>query len=240
MSSNSFETLQFKDFFVCNINRIMYEKGWTIRKLSEESNVPYDTIKKLVSGKINNPRLCNSLKIANALDCSLDYLLGREHYCVRNFKNLPKRAYTLLTEIANFESFLVTNNLKYNSDYIPVLVPSGRMGDEMIFEGIYTDCVDISAYRAEFGNNIMCGIRITNQSLHPTFLENDILLIARDRHPIYGETGIFLKSPKVYIRKYIYGSPSILEPINGVGFPIIVDKPEDWYIFGRVLTIIRK
>lgn len=57
----------------------MTAKDWSIRVLSDESEVPYESLKKLLNGKILNPSLMSVLKIAMALDCSLDYLvLGKE------------------------------------------------------------------------------------------------------------------------------------------------------------------
>ena len=52
--------------------------NWSLKTLSDRSTVPYETIKKVANGKIRNPSLKNIFKIAEAFDCSIDYLAGRQ------------------------------------------------------------------------------------------------------------------------------------------------------------------
>ena len=51
--------------------------NWSLKMLSDNSGVPYETIKKVANGKIQNPSLKNVMKIAEAFGCSIDYLTGR-------------------------------------------------------------------------------------------------------------------------------------------------------------------
>lgn len=51
--------------------------NWSLKMLSDNSGVPYETIKKVANGKIQNPSLKNAMKIAEAFGCSIDYLTGR-------------------------------------------------------------------------------------------------------------------------------------------------------------------
>lgn len=230
-----------------NINKLLSIHNWSLKTLSDKSDIPYDSLKKLISGKIANPSLNSILKLSNAFECSLDYLLGYNLNIPSqlvvphdiDIASLPERSKNLLYCIARFEKQLTVKNSKTGKHEIPVLVPTGHMKDGMYFDSMYTKTIDVSDYVDSFGEKIMCGIEITNKSLHPTYLEGDILLIARDRHPIYGETGIFIIDKKIHLRKYIYGSPSILQPVNGIGFPIVADELDDFYIFGHVLTIVR-
>lgn len=239
MNSKNLNLLHYANTVVETINQILNERNWTLKKLSDESNVSYDTIKKLMSGQTGCPTTYNLIKISKALGVPIDYLLGLDRHLNIDYAKLPKRAFTFLSELANFEMRLCDLNYIQGKQYIPVIVPSGYMGDEMIFESMYTDYVDVSSFYEEFGDSMMCGLKITNKSLHPTYLQDDILLIANDRPPIYGETGIFLNKRRVYIRKYLPGTPSILQPVNGFGKAIMAENPSEWHIFGRVLTIIR-
>lgn len=66
-----------KNTMVQNINRLLYKKNWSIRQLSDQAGLPYESIKKLVGGKIKNPTIYTISKVCDALDCSIDYLLGR-------------------------------------------------------------------------------------------------------------------------------------------------------------------
>lgn len=50
--------------------------NWSLKMLSDQSGVPYETVKKVVNGKISSPSLKNVVKIASAFGCSVDYLAG--------------------------------------------------------------------------------------------------------------------------------------------------------------------
>ena len=52
--------------------------NWSLKMLSDNSGVPYETIKKIASGKIQNPSLRTMRSIADAFGCSIDYLAGAD------------------------------------------------------------------------------------------------------------------------------------------------------------------
>lgn len=52
--------------------------NWSLKILSDNSGVPYETIKKIASGKISNPSLKSILKISLAFGCTIDYLAGKK------------------------------------------------------------------------------------------------------------------------------------------------------------------
>ena len=97
-----------KNTMVQNINRLLYKKNWSIRQLSDQAGLPYESIKKLVGGKIKNPTIYTISKVCDALDCSIDYLLGRSVINTIDQKSLPPRVFNLLAEIAYFESRIAT------------------------------------------------------------------------------------------------------------------------------------
>lgn len=239
MNLKQFDLLQYTNTVVETINQILNERNWTLKKLSDVSNISYDTLKKLMSGHTGCPTTYNLIKLSQALGVSIGYLLGLDRHLNIDYTKLPERACNLISEIANFETKLYNLNQLQGKTYIPVIVPTGCMGDEMLFDSFYADYIDVSSYEEEFGSSMMCGIKVTNKSLHPAYLKDDVLIIANDRSPAYGETGIFLKGRHVYIRKYEYGTPSVLKPVNGFGKDIVATDPSEWYVFGRVLTVIR-
>lgn len=240
MDKKTIELLYYKNAFVNTINRMMYNNGWSIKQLSEKAELPYESVKKLVSGKINNPTIYTVIKLSKAFGCGLDLLIENKLSYNLQSELLSERAVTLLTEIANFETYLAEHNKTHSDNYITTLIPTGIIHDGMLFDSIFTDFVDISAYQEDFGNIIMCGLKIIGENLHPTYLNNDILLIGRDRFPMDGENGIFLIGHKAYIRTYFSGCPIKLVPINGDNNTITITDINDVHFFGRILTIVRK
>ena len=76
MNQNS-NKITNKNIMVENINRLLYQKNWSIRQLADEAELPYESVKKLVGGKVNNPTIYTISKVCDALNCSIDYILGR-------------------------------------------------------------------------------------------------------------------------------------------------------------------
>lgn len=232
------EILIYKDRILNNINKLVYNNGWTIQKFSEKAQLPYESVKKIMAGKINNPSIYTLIKISKAFGCGIDYLVGIESEFGISSANLPPRAFTLLREIANFEIYLHEHNQSGNK--VTTIVPTGTIRDGMLFDSIFLESTDISAYTNYFNNIIMCGVKIIGRELHPTYLNDDILLIGRDRFPNNGEIGIFILDNKAYIRKYIVSDHVSLIPINAAGTPIEITNIDEVHFFGRILTIIRK
>ena len=67
----------FSKVIAGRISTQLSRHNWSLKTLSDRSTVPYETIKKVANGKIRNPSLKNIFKIAEAFDCSIDYLAGR-------------------------------------------------------------------------------------------------------------------------------------------------------------------
>lgn len=68
----------FPKILAGRISTQLSRHNWSLKILSDRSSVPYETIKKIANGKIRNPSLKNILKIAEAFNCSIDYLAGRQ------------------------------------------------------------------------------------------------------------------------------------------------------------------
>jgi transcriptional regulator with XRE-family HTH domain len=223
-----------------NISFLLNREGWTLSTLSKKSLVPYETIKKLCNAKIENPSIMNILKIAEAFDCSVDALVGRENALAEKIRRLPEHSIQIIDAVADFEERLIIKNYKNNLDKILVFVVTGKMEDRMIFDSTYFESVNVHEYKKIYGDRMFAGIKITSKVFYPAYGEGDILLLARDRYPAYGETGVFLKDGRMYIRKFYYGNPSILMPLNCIGVPIEIDNMKEWTIFGYVLTVVRQ
>ena len=244
MTNKLLDILYFKNTIVHSINELMYQKGWTIKQLSEKSELPNESVKKLVGGRINNPTIYTLIKISTALDCSLDSLINWESLFNFHSRMFPKRTLTLLREIADLEMYLAMQDKTYHTRQIPIMIPTGVLQDGMIFDSANYEPIDISKYMEDLQENIMCGFKISGTRLHPTYLNNDILLISQDRYPQSGENGIFLIGKRVYLRTYIHDpsqnpSKHKLLPVNGYGSPIEIENIHDIHFFGRVVTVLR-
>lgn len=60
------------------IKELRKEKGYTFAKLSELSGISTGRLSDLATGKRNNPTMDTLIKLADALDVTLDEMVGRK------------------------------------------------------------------------------------------------------------------------------------------------------------------
>ena len=220
------------------------QKGWNLTRLSIESGVPYDTIKKYLSYKIDNPHFYNILKICYALDMNLGELMDQIPPSRESATILSGSEYShtkhIIEYITQLEESLAICSTYTQKDYIPILRPLGiRHQDSLSLDSYSQKVLDVGPYRARYGNKLVCGIEITTNTYHPVYMEHDIILIGKDRPPVYGETGVFIHDGQLFLRRYLPGNPIRLEPLNELGPTIELTSLEGWFIFGYVLSVYR-
>ena len=66
--------------YLKNLKALRNQKGWSQEKLAREANISYHTVIKLEQSVIKNPRIETVIKLADALEVSLDELVGREGF----------------------------------------------------------------------------------------------------------------------------------------------------------------
>ena len=62
-----------------NIRKFREKSGMTQEALARKADISYNTLVKLESGAVTNPRMDNLMKLADALDVSMDQLAGRSN-----------------------------------------------------------------------------------------------------------------------------------------------------------------
>lgn len=63
---------------IANICAQLSKRNWSIKMLADKADLPYESVKKLIGGKIERPSFFSIWQIANALGCSIDSLAGRK------------------------------------------------------------------------------------------------------------------------------------------------------------------
>jgi len=66
--------------YLKNLVTLRKQKGWSQEKLAQEASISYNTIIKLERNGIKNPKIETVIKLADALEVSLDKLVGREGF----------------------------------------------------------------------------------------------------------------------------------------------------------------
>ena len=60
-----------------NLKQICLRRGISAYRLSKLANIPISVAAKIIRGEVKNPRIDSVIKIADALDVTLDELVGR-------------------------------------------------------------------------------------------------------------------------------------------------------------------
>ncbi len=66
--------------YLKNLKELRKQKGWSQERLARESDISYNTLIKLEQKNIKNPKIETVIKLADALNVSLDKLVGREGF----------------------------------------------------------------------------------------------------------------------------------------------------------------
>lgn len=87
---------------ITNICAELSRRNWSLKMLSDKADLPYESVKKLLSHKIHRPSFFSIWQIANALGCSVDRLAGREDpssTALRQISEDTSEIFRLLTDM---------------------------------------------------------------------------------------------------------------------------------------------
>lgn len=223
-----------------NIKLLLAKKHWSLKMLSEKSDIPYETLKKIVNKKITNPSLSTILKLSHTLQCSIDYLVSSNISTYLKFQELPDHFQSLLYYVMDYTQLHSANHAYQSCDYIPIFSPYPGYNEKLTTDFLKIDSLNITDCKKRFGGTIRYALHITTNYFHPVYIINDILLIGCDRPPHSGEVGLFLHNNKLYLRQYFIDGSIVLSSINGIGNSLTLSSLEDWLILGYVITIYKK
>lgn len=63
--------------YLKNLAKFRKQKGWSQEKLAQQAGISYNTLIKIERSGIENPKIETVIKLAKALDTSIDNLVGR-------------------------------------------------------------------------------------------------------------------------------------------------------------------
>lgn len=103
-TNSGMESNYLTDTIIANICAELSDRNWSLKMLADKADLPYDSVKKLISHKIRKPSFISIWQIANALDCSVDKLAGREDPSTAVYHQISKDANQLYRILTDLES----------------------------------------------------------------------------------------------------------------------------------------
>lgn len=95
-----------------NICYHLAHRNWTLKMLADKADLPYESVKKLINGKIRKPSFISIYQLSVALDCSIDSLINRKDDEIDALLEIEENAYQISKILSNVEHLLDTQAMK--------------------------------------------------------------------------------------------------------------------------------
>lgn len=250
-----------------NLKRIMYTLNISIAELAKKSDISTNTVNNLYYEKIDNPRIETLITICDALDISVDYLVGRKKYAedeleiIKNYRQMSSHGKQFVLAMSKFEKnytdfenkqknkntvdCYIPKVIENNNDdeqkikyYIPCLEPTGLFKDGVLYD------TSIKTQITTHLDNVFMAVKVPNDSLADTYYKGDIVFVEQ-RRPNVGEIAIYHKDNYIYIRQYgrdEANNKHILHSLNINNKDIVLSNSEmsQYSVLGTCIYIDRK
>jgi hypothetical protein len=190
-----------------NLDMYLSQSDITIRSLSEDADIPQNTLNSILYNNTSDCHLSTAISLAKALNVSLDELIGAN--TINNItleslqicRNLPDNILYLIRWFIRHQE-KIYNDVANKERYINVMSPEymGNGNLKVVYD--FTQ-VNISNISDDIKHKVFLGIQLPCGNYMPTYSPYDILLIANDRNPKQNENCIVICRGNMYIGKRV-------------------------------------
>ena len=223
------------------LKEILGEKRISLEYYSQMSGVPMETLRNIYYGRTSNPNIKTVMAMAEALDMTINSLLGvenantnEERKLMNYYRNCGKHGKTIIMNIAKYEAGIARDE----KDSIRTQKVLCLKSPDDIFRG---ELVDVDNPYEIYTNNreAYMAFETSVNDAAPTYCKGDILLIA-NRFPRQDEHGIFCKDDVVFVKQFTQTKDGYcLKPIHRIGTEIHIKKFDQIECLGTCCGLIR-
>lgn len=234
--------------FIENVERERTLRGWTQQEMAEKLEMSVSGYRKMISGQTESIALFTAYRVSEIFQIPIPILCGSKEYrdcVVEKIYQTPKS---------------ICNRVEYYLDYVAkiqdaqkkqaALLGKGKIIDIFTLTGYMQDGMYLSSSSVErkmlpkcFGDRIVKGFKVTENTLLPVYAKGDILLIEENASRD-GDIAVFLNlnTRRIYFRKLVMKNNFELHPINRRGEVITIPQEQrnEWFDYGCVVTHIRE
>ena len=202
LSANSND---FMSAFRKNMFMYLEEKDITIKEISEEADVPFSTLNTFLYGDSKDIKLSTAVKLAKALNVSIDELIGAEtinevsRESISICRNLPDNALYLIRWYIRYIDSLNKKNEPHRR-YVSIMELECNHNGNLKMTTNYRH-IDITDIGEEYRSKVFFGITMPCDNYMPIYSPYDILLVANDREPYYNENSLLRIDGQLRIAK---------------------------------------
>ena len=223
------------------LKEILNEKKISLEYYSQMSGVPMETLRNIYYGRTSNPNIKTVMAMAEALDMTINSLLGventgnhEERKLMNYYRSCGLHGKNIIMNIAKYEaSLMIQEEESMRQHKVPCLkshqdIFHGRLYDPENPYEIYTNKKE--AYMA---------FETMVNDTAPTYCKGDIILL-ENRFPASGEHAVFVKDEKVFVKIYFEKKDGYyLKPIHRIGSEIHLKKLDNIECLGTCCGLIR-
>ena len=236
-----------------DIDKRISELHWSFSRLAAECNMSYDSVKKIMSGKNENPSFHTIITICQVLDIGLDHaiypdLSSKNNSSINSIKPLHQdnndtpRIQGIHSHLVSLEKILKEENKLSQNQSIPILYPIGNnTAEDMSAEAFSITTIPSKNYYKLHGDKLAFGMEVTTHCYSPTYFYGDILLIGNHRLPHEGEVGVYEYNGKYLLRRCNTNEDHevCLAPLHNIGKCITEKDMKKIHPLGYVLGVYR-
>lgn len=199
--------VDFISTFRQNLLKYVGDKEITLNDISIASGIPMNTLNTFLYGKSNDMRISNVVKIAQALDVSIDELVGSEtipeltRESLSICRNLPDNDLMLVRWFIRCLADLNSKN-EPNKRYVKVMLPEEDNDGNCKLVSKFEN-MEISDLQEPLRSKIFMGFKVISDYYMPYYKPNDVILIANDRPAKFNEHILVRVGDFIYIVKRI-------------------------------------
>lgn len=191
-----------------NIGLLRTHYGYSVRVLSELSDINYDTLSGFLKGNTKTCTLSTAVKLAKVFGISIDELVGAETIEEKSresldmARNMPDYVMYLIRSFIRHQ-YNIHSQFDEGSINIPVLMPECKHGYLPTTNITSTVCIDDLTPNVK--SKVSVGLQIPCEHYEPFYMPNEILLLATDRAGLNNERVVVVRNGNYYIAiKKIY------------------------------------
>lgn len=188
-----------------NVDMYISQKEITIREVSEIADIPFETLKNFLYKDSADCKLSTVVKLARALNVSIDELIGAEtinevsRESIAICRNLPDNALYLVRWYIRYIDSLNKKNEPHRR-YVSIMELECNHNGNLKITTNYRH-IDITDIEEEYRSKVFFGITMPCEHYMPTYSPYDILLIANDRGAKANENVLIRTDGNLFIAK---------------------------------------
>ena len=238
----STDRADYMSAFRQNIFKYVDDKDITIKDISEAAGIPFSTLNTFLYGNSKDVKLSTAVKLAHALNISVDELVGAD-----TINPITMESLSICRNLPDSELYLIRWYIRYidsinkknepNKRYVSVMELECSHNGNLKITTNYRH-VDITDIHPERSAKIFFGITMPCDNYMPSYSPYDILLIANDRNPKGHEDSLLRIDRCLYIaRRKIENGVAKYYSIRDGKFRMREDEVDE--VVGYVSSVIK-